>query len=678
MAALSDSVRTLAGVGEKRAQALEKLGLRTLGDFLTYFPRDYEDRTVFYDTVSAPVGERVCIAATVGSEPTAARLRASLTVTRFRVFDGRGVMDMVLFNRPYAAKQLKKGEQYVFFGKVELYGSRRSMLLQAFEPLPEGSEPEGRLLPLYPLTQGVTRGMVESGVRAALACPGAEEEHLPPEALCRHGLLPRGQALREIHFPASMDEALRARRRMIFEELFTFSCALEKLKTRERRGSIAPFARVEPEEFFRLLPFAPTGAQRRAVEQIYADMCSGFRLRRLLQGDVGSGKTAVAAAAAYLTVKNGRQAVIMAPTEVLARQHYRTLSAMLEPAGISCALLCASLTAAQRREARAAAESGAAQVICGTHSLIQSDVVFKNAALFVVDEQHRFGVRQRAVLGEKGDGHLLVMSATPIPRTLTLIIYGDLDVSVLDEAPPGRRTVKTFAVPEEKRRGMFGFIEEEAARGGQTYIICPMIEDDGGETERRAVTEYAESLRRACPRLRVGMMHGRLRPAEKKGVMDAFAAGELDVLVSTTVVEVGVDVPQATVMAVEDAQFFGLSQLHQLRGRVGRGERQSYCFLLYDGRSGAARERLAALCRSSSGFEIAEADLALRGPGDFFGSRQHGLPQFRAADLATDIALLSTAREAAQEYLERDPELDAVPALRAAVENALKDAETLN
>ena len=664
-------LKALPGVGPQRLAQLNKLGLFSVEDLLRRFPRDYEDRRTIRPIAQLEEGAAVCIRAVVGDEPRKSRLPGGRTMARCRAFDSTGMIQLTFFNQPYL--KLERGREYIFFGKPEFTGRGRGMINPVFEPA-EDARGAGRLLPIYPKTGEISQNQLRKWMQAALELSaGHYLEPLPAHVVARWQLCPPEEAFRAIHFPESPEDVAKARRRLIFEELFTFCAAGQRLRNRGRKNPGPPLTPHDPEDFFRTLPFSPTGAQRKAVGQAYADLCGGNRMNRLLQGDVGSGKTLVAAACAWLAAQNGKQSVVMAPTELLARQHKATMEKFLAPHGIPVELLISAMPAAEKRRVLARAESGEPLVLCGTHALIQNQVALPSAALIVVDEQHRFGVAQRAALSQKTDrGHLLAMSATPIPRTLTLILYGDLDVSVLDELPPGRQPVLTYAVTEAKRQGMYGFLQKEIDAGGQAYIVCPLVEEGEEGSDKKAATAYITQLQQALPGLRVGLMHGRLKPTEKEAVMSAFAAGETDVLVSTTVIEVGVDVPRATLMIVENADFFGLSQLHQLRGRVGRGQRQSYCFLMHSAKTETARERLQTLCRTTDGFQIAEADLRLRGPGDFFGQRQSGLPAFQIADLASDMNVLEAAQQSARALLTEDPELESCPLLRARVEEVIQ------
>ena len=702
------------GVGQVRRRALERLGLRTAEDLLRHFPRDYEDRTRICSIAAAPEGESVCILAMVAETPRLSHVRKGLDLTKVRVVDDFTSMTVTFFNQSYVKDALRPGESYVFYGRVEGYGRARQMTNPVFER--EGSARfTGRIMPVYPLTQGVSNNFLAGLTGQALeGCLEQVEETLPPDLRQEHALASLPFSYQNVHFPASFEELTLARRRLVFEELFYLSCGLAMLK-RRRGGETAPAFPSRPlAEFTALLPFTLTGAQRRAMDEIAYDTMTGRPMNRLLQGDVGSGKTAVAAYGAWLAWKSGFQCALMAPTEILAAQHFATLTALLEPAGMRVALLTGSRKAAEKRKVYAALQSGEIDLIVGTHALLSEGVEFSRLGLVIADEQHRFGVAQRAALaakagapgsppqagrresgGGRGDSlpptanemafgapgepgftgdaqraalaakaqlrpHVLVMSATPIPRTLALIIYGDLDVSVLDELPPGRTPVATYLVGEDKRQRMYGFVRKLVGEGRQAYIVCPMVEEgEDAAAELKAVTAYADKLQTEIfPDLRVSFVHGKLKAKEKEAVMDAFAAGQVDVLVSTTVIEVGVDVPNAALMIIENADRFGLSQLHQLRGRVGRGKHRSYCVLLSDNQNPDTRERLKVMTRTTDGFRISEEDLKARGPGDFFGKRQHGLPQLRVADLAGDMRVLKEAQAAAEELLAADPALE--------------------
>lgn len=669
MPSLSDSVRFVRGVGPKKAQLLEKMNIRTLGDMLHCYPRDYEDRTRIKRIADLQDGDKVSIRAIVGATPVLRHVRKGMDITKLTVFDGSGTLQITYFNNKYAAAQLHEGEEYLFFGRVQGAGRQRMMLSPAHERCLTGLE-RGRIVPVYPLTAGLGQKDMEKLAAAALSCEvRGEGDPIPAYLLEKYGLPGFAEAVRQIHCPRALDEVQAARRRMIFEELFLLCCGLQRLKERRREEEGLRFADTGLSAFWRALGFAPTGAQRRAVDDLARDVASGKPMNRLVQGDVGSGKTVVAAALCALAAQNGYQAAVMAPTEILAAQHYESLSALFAGLGVSAELLTGSMGVRAKREALARIASGEAQVVVGTHALIQKGVAFARLGAVVADEQHRFGVAQRATLREKGQTpHTLVMSATPIPRTLALILYGDLDVSVIDELPPGRTPVKTYAVGEKMRRRIEAFMEKQIAAGGQVYVVCPLVEEGEGDTRLKSAEEHAQALRRALPGRRVGVLHGRMKPAEKDAVMTAFARGELDVLVATTVIEVGVNVPNASLMVVEDADRFGLSQLHQLRGRVGRGKRESFCIFFGADKGQAARERLRILAGTNDGFEIARADLAQRGPGDFFGKRQHGLPGLKMADLASDLQLMQDAREEAERLLAADPALSRYPELRARIE----------
>lgn len=682
MAELNSDVQFIRGIGGQRAKALEKLGIRTLRDLISYFPRTYDDRTQAKRIQDLQPGETACVEAMVTASPTLSRVRKGLELVKLRAVDDSGALDVTFFNQAWLKSSLNAGETYIFFGRAEGNLLRRQMTNPVVEPLGRG-EQTGCIVPVYPLTAGVSQLILSRSIRQGLdACADILPDVLPDSVRQEHQLCRIGFAYENIHFPASAEALDLARRRLAFEELFLFTIGLRRLRSRRDEIQTLPFREVNMAAFYNTLPFTLTAAQRRCVEEALGDMRSGKPMNRLCQGDVGSGKTMVAAACVYFCVKNGRQAALMAPTEILARQHYDGLAPMMEKLGVHCALLTGSMSAKTKRTISGQLAEVAIDFVIGTHALISGSVEYRNLGLVVTDEQHRFGVGQRAALAAKGDSpHILVMSATPIPRTLALILYGDLDVSILDELPPGRQQIGTSAVSGGYRQRLYGFLRRQAQEGRQCYIVCPEVsENEEAPDERKAVTQYAKKLQmEVFPDLRVAFVHGKMKAREKEAVMSAFAAGETDILVSTTVIEVGVDVPNATVMVVENAERFGLSQLHQLRGRVGRGTHKSYCILISDSKSEETRQRLRVMTKTGDGFKIAEEDLRLRGPGDFFGLRQHGLPGLRVADLGCDAALLKEAQSAADALLAEDPKLSSCPATAARVaELFAQNAETLN
>lgn len=648
-------IKTLKGVGEKRAALFHKLGVDTVGALLRLYPRTYEDWSTPVSIGSAPLNEVVVVRGTVLSAPREQRIRKGMTLYKTQVTDGVQDMTLTYFNNPYVQTMLREGETYRFRGKMTGTFTRREMTAPDFAP-DEGCAP---IVPVYPQTVGLSSRQIGSAVRSAFQLlPELLRDPLPDSMRQSHQLCQLRFALENVHFPGSMELLQIARRRLVFEELLVLQLGLLSIKSRSRVENRLRLERDDSEAFYRLLPFVPTNAQKRAVSEAMADMMGQAPMSRLIQGDVGSGKTAVAAALCYCVIQNGMQAALMAPTEVLARQHERSLSGMLSQAGIQTALLTGSMTAKQKRLVKEGLASGEIQLVIGTHALLTEEVTFQRLGLVVTDEQHRFGVAQRAALAQKGENpHLLVMSATPIPRTLALMIFGDLDISILDELPPGRQKIETFAITSDKRERAFGYVKKHLDRGLQGYMICPLIEE--GVSDMASVTEYREMLEQgAFSRYRIGVLHGRMKPREKDAVMAQFSAGELDLLVSTTVVEVGVDVPNAVIILIENAERYGLSQLHQLRGRVGRGTEKSTCILVSDAQNPEALARLRVMCQTSDGFRIADEDLKLRGPGDFFGSRQHGLPQLSIADMAQDVQVLKTAQKEAQRILREDPELE--------------------
>ncbi len=671
MLSLDTGVCALPGIGERRGALLGKLGVNTLLDMLLYFPRAYEDRRSFRQIGELVPGENACVRGMVAAPPTYRMVRRGVELVKLRAVDSTGQLDITFFNQRYMKTALQQGRTYIFYGKAEGAGTYRSMVNPLVEP-ETGGALTGRIVPIYHLTAGITQAVLSKAMYAALEVSGQVPDCLPEELRRRLGLWDAGPALRQIHFPDSEEGLAAARRRLVFEELFLLSIALRGLREQRESHHIQPMPPVDLSPFLEALPFDLTGAQRRAIRDILADLAGDRPMNRLCQGDVGSGKTMVAAAAIYAAARNGRQSALMAPTEMLASQHHRTLAPLLEGLGLRCALLTGSTPAAARRKVLSQLAGGELDLVTGTHALISGDVAYRDLGLVVTDEQHRFGVAQRAALAEKGQqAHVLVMSATPIPRTLALLLYGDLDVSVIDELPPGRRKVDTFAVDSRYHQRIYAFLRKHITAGRQAYIICPMVETaEGVPDDRKAVTEYAAYLQdQVFPDLRVAAVHGKMRDKEK--VMAVFAAGEGDILVSTTVVEVGVDVPNAAVIVIENAERFGLSQLHQLRGRVGRGSWQSYCILVSDDRDPETRARLKVMTQTNDGFKIAEEDLRLRGPGDLLGQRQHGLPALKIADLSCDVQLLTTAQQEAEALLRADPALERYPLIAQRVQALL-------
>ncbi len=650
------NIQNLKGVGEKRAKLFQKLGAPTIGALLRFYPRAYEDLSHPYLIHDAPLNEPCAIRATVTAPPKETRIRNGMTIYKVLATDGESDMELTYFNNPYIMNMLKEDEEYIFYGKMSANFLKRGMNAPEFTHA--AVCPPVR--PIYRQTLGLSSKMVENAARNAFELlPDAMRDPIPEPIRMEHALCHLRFALENIHLPKSMENLELARKRLIFEELLVLQLGLLRLKGRCRSESKLKLEEDYSAEFYSLLPFAPTNAQIRAVKEATADMMSGYPMSRLIQGDVGSGKTAVAAALCYSAIKNGMQSALMAPTEILAQQHYASLSELLKGTGIRVAVLTGSLPAAKKRSVSAALQSGEIQLIIGTHALLSEGVEFQHLGLVITDEQHRFGVAQRAALAAKGDDpHMLVMSATPIPRTLALMIYGDLDISVLDELPPGRQKIDTFAITGDKRQRAFRFIRKHVDAGHQCYIICPMI--DEGQNDMASVNQYAEKLKNEwLTGCHIGVLHGRMKPKEKEAVMADFASGKLSVLVSTTVVEVGVDVPNAVVMMIENAERYGLSQLHQLRGRVGRGKEKSTCILVSDAQNEEATTRLKAMCETSDGFKIADQDLKLRGPGDFFGQKQHGLPDLKIADMMNDIGVLKQAQAVARVIIAEDSELEA-------------------
>ena len=716
---LSASIETLSGVGNTRKTAYARMGIRTVRDLLYHFPRAYENRgdvrplTDASLSVYAEGGAKMATVLTVSTEPRRARLKNRMTLLKFRAFDDSGVCEISFFNQDYLQSTFTVGSTFRFYGKVEHRRGAYSMTAPAFEPYVEGIDLPP-LYPVYPLTQGISNKLITAHIGQILPTVTARvEDPLPEEIRAVEGLCTLSYALREIHVPTDFEALRTAKRRLAFDEFYRFALAMGTLGHTARRTG-APVCRVDDatlQVFLDSLPYALTGAQRRAVDDVRRDMASDTSMNRMLVGDVGCGKTVCAAAAIYIAVKSGRQAALMAPTSILASQHAADLVPQFRRLGIRAALLTGHTPAAEKRRIYAALASAdpaeRLDVVIGTQALLSEGVRFAAPALVVTDEQHRFGVGQRASLSEKnGNAHLLVMSATPIPRTLALVMYGDLDVSRINEMPPGRQRVDTFVVDESYRARLDAFIRKNVAEGGQVYVVCPAVEereDDGEEndggliplfadfggdalavadvsqsTPLKAAVQYAADLAERLPELSVAFVHGQMKPAERDAVMQEFSSGHIQVLVSTTVIEVGVNVPNACLMLVENSERFGLSQLHQLRGRVGRGTRKSYCVLIRGGGGDAAKARLDVMRTTYDGYQIAEQDLAQRGPGDFLaptegaGIRQSG--GMRLTERWSDPALMDRAFAYARELLEEDPELRAHPELRAEIERMYADA----
>ena len=655
MARLSDPITILKGIGPTKAKQFAQLNIFTLEDLICHFPRGYEDRTRLVTIEKLEPCQPACFKAMVMNTPRTAHIRKGLDVTKVQVADHTGRLNLTFFNQKFTTDRLQYGTEYIFYGAVSGDFIGYSMTSPVFEELDSVPLATRRVLPRYPLTAGLSNGAVLKAVEQALAICDVPAEILPETVRSTYGILPAERAYYAIHQPASMEEAELAKKRLIFEEFFVFSAGLALMRAARAGKQTVPYADLDLTPFYRALPFTLTGAQNRAIGEIAEDLRRGTPMNRLVQGDVGSGKTMVAAAAAYLAIRNGKQAALMAPTEILAEQHYQSLQKLLTPLGIRISLLTGGLTPKNKKLIRQDIEEGRTDLVIGTHALVSEATVFRDLGLVIADEQHRFGVAQRSALSAKGtDPHLLVMSATPIPRTLALLMYGDLELSILDELPPGRQTIDSFLVGESYRARINAFIRKQVAEGHQCYVVCPAVEENG-ELDLKAATVWAETLQKTVfPDLRVALLHGQMKAAEKETVMAAFAKGEADVLVATTVIEVGVDVPNATLMVIEDADRFGLSQLHQLRGRVGRGKAKSFCILTSRNKNQETLARLKALCKTTDGFKIAEEDLKLRGPGDFFGARQSGMPVFRVANLSCDLQTLKQAQEASQSWIEQE------------------------
>lgn len=648
MLTLDTNIQYLRGVGPKRAELYQKLDIQTVRDLLYYFPRTYLDLTSPTYIADAALWETCTIRARVVAKSSPQYIRKGLTIFKVKVADDSGSMIVTFFNAKYTVDALKYDEEYVFYGKIGGSFLRKEMHAPSIYP---GNLPAG-LIPVYPLTQGLTSKMISTNISQALGMLSEDIiDPIPDFIRQKYHLCHLYFALKNIHFPPDKESMELARRRLIFEELLMLSLSLRSVRNDSFSKTSYVCKKTSLEPFLQALPFALTGAQQRSITQVCEDLQRDVPMNRLIQGDVGSGKTMVAAAASFVVFQNGFMSALMAPTEILAQQHYHGLCSLLEPLGMRLALLCGSMTAKEKRDVKERISLGMVDLVIGTHALISEGVDLPNLALVITDEQHRFGVAQRTRLAEKSDHpHTLVMSATPIPRTLALMIYGDLDVSLIDELPPNRQPVETFVISSKLKQRAYRFLKDHLDRGLQGYIVCPLVEAmENSPVDLKNAEEYADTLARGdFADYQVGVLHGKMRPKDKERIMNAFAAGEIQLLVSTTVIEVGVDVPNAVIMMVENAERFGLSQLHQLRGRVGRGKEKSYCILISDNKNPETRERLNVLHRTNDGFKVAEYDLKARGPGDFLGKRQHGLPQLKLADLTEDVDILMQTQEAAE------------------------------
>ena len=653
MLTASTDIRFLKGVGEKRAELLQKKGIDTVGALLCFYPRAYLDWQNITPIFESPEGENVCVRAEITSPVKTVNIRRGMTLYKFAAADDSGVIEVTLFNRKYLAENLRQGRSYLFYGKLGYGITLRQMSSPEIMP----AEYMG-IEPVYAATEGLSSKTIEKIMKNALAYADDMADVIPQGIREKNGLCDFKTALKSIHFPLERQALESAKRRLVFEELFVLQTGLLFLKRRRRTLAGCTVKSNLLEEFKKTLSFKLTGAQERVINECLTDMMSPRPMNRLIQGDVGSGKTAVAAALMYISAGNGFQSALMAPTELLAEQHFKTLCKITENSGIKCALLTGSLTKKQKDEVKAGLKSGEIKVAVGTHALLTDDVEFENLGLVVTDEQHRFGVGQRGRLSSKGNNpHTLVMSATPIPRTLGLIIYGDLDISIIDEYPAGRQKIATYCVDSSYNARVYNYIKKFIAEGRQAYIVCPLVDENEALGIKSASEYYKELSENQFKGYTVGLLHGKMKPKDKENVMRRFAAGEIQLLISTTVIGVGIDVPNAALMVIENAERFGLSQLHQLRGRIGRGEYSSACILISDVKSGDTKRRLDVIKNNTDGFKIADEDLKLRGPGDFLGSRQHGLPDMKIADIFADRETLHLAGKEAEELIKRDPAL---------------------
>ncbi len=675
---LSKDIKYIKGVGPNRATLLNKLGIFNLNDLITYFPREHEDRGKPKGIAELEDGEEALICAYPVARMNEVRIRGNLTLCKLIVRDETGTMQITWYNQSYLKNTFKPNERYKFYGKVSKKYGKVEMQSPVYEP-ENSNKNTGKIIPIYPLTyslsQNTIRKIIENGLSEV---EGKLEETLPKYILDKYHLYDYNTAIKQIHFPDNFANFNLAKKRLVFEELFSMQLALLSLKNKYeiKKPGIEFSKDAKMSDVIDILPFKPTGAQRRVLEEIDKDMESDKPMNRLLQGDVGSGKTVVALIAAYKAVKSGYQAVIMAPTAILATQHLETFNDILRDSGIRCELLISGISKKKKTEMLERLEKGEIDILIGTHAVLEENVKFNNLGLVVTDEQHRFGVRQRSIIVEKGNNpDVLVMTATPIPRTLALILYGDLDISIIDELPPNRKKIETYAVTKGMEQRVNNFIVKNVEEGRQCYVVCPLVEENE-EIDAKSVMEIYETYKKEIfPNLRVEYLHGKMKQKEKDSIMEEFKNGNIDILISTTVIEVGVNVPNSNIMIIENAERFGLAQLHQLRGRVGRGEHQSYCILKYQGNSQIIRERMKVISSTNDGFVISEKDLELRGSGEFFGTKQHGIPEFKIANLFEDIGILKQVQGIAMEIIDHDPllEKEENKALRKLVDEKFKD-----
>jgi len=669
-------IKSLVGVGEQRAKSFEKRGIKTIEDLLYFFPRDYENRKEVKEISECFAGESVCVKGQVMFPVTETRIRKNMTIYAMIICDDSGAMTVIWYNNKYVKNQFRTGEEYMFFGKISQKGGKRELVNPVYEK-PEKRKYTGRIVPIYPLSGNKTQKIVHTAMESAMIAMGELREYLPKFLRERYNIAELNFSMRNIHFPENFEDYRIARRRFVFEELLTLQLALLLKRGRTDKETRDMFKDVACRDIMiEKLPFKLTGAQNKVIEEICRDFQKTVPMNRLVQGDVGSGKTAVAAVAMYVAVQNGYQSAIMAPTEILATQHFETFKSFLAGTEIRICLLTGS--SKKKKELYEKIKNGEYDIVVGTHALIQKDVEYKKLGLVIADEQHRFGVAQRAELADKGENpHVLIMTATPIPRTLAFILYGDLDISVIDELPPGRKPVATYAVGESMRQRIYAFLKKNVDKGMQAYVVCPLIEETESMDLKNA-TEIRDRLQKSFPDVNVGLMHGKMKAKDKDDVMHRFVSGDIKILVSTTVIEVGVNVPSGNMMIIENAERFGLSQLHQLRGRVGRGSEQAYCVLFCHGNNEITKKRMETMCMSNDGFYISEQDLKLRGPGDFFGTRQHGLPDMKIANLFEDMDILKNAQEAVAEILKDDPELLKYPGLKKRISLMFSEKVIMN